>query len=128
MNFKCNRISISDETLGCTITFYEKEKEEIFEDRSIHEIVNSIGTYLLIQRTYPEDEYENDYYYIEMNDDEKCGELTEFKIELNRDKIKIEWDSEKSIIELNIDKVEYEKLKDALKIITLNKGELIIDE
>ena len=128
MNFTCNRISISIEELGCTISFYEKEKEEIIEDGSIDEIVNAIGTYLMIQRTYPEDEYENDYYYIEMNDEEKCGELKGFKIELSRDKFKIEWDSGKSIIELNMDNLEYEKLKDALKIITLYKGKLIINE
>ena len=38
MKFDCDEISINDEELGCTLTFYEKGNK---------------GQYLLLQRTYP---------------------------------------------------------------------------
>ncbi len=128
MKFKSHRISISDEELGCTITFYEKEKESYTENSNVQEVINSIGTYLMLQRTYPEDEFETDYYYIELSDFEKSGELSNFKIELNKNKFVIVWGSEKAEIELNISESDFEKLKEALRIITNDIGQLTLSD
>ena len=37
--------------------------------------MTSSGHYVLLQRTYPEDEFESDYYYIETSVPDKSGEL-----------------------------------------------------
>ena len=128
VKFKSHRISISDEELGCTITFYEKEKESYTENSNVQKTINSIGTYLMLQRTYPEDEFETDYYYIELSDFEKSGELSNFKIELNKNKFGIVWESEKAEIELSISELDFEKLKEALRIITNDIGQLTLIE
>jgi len=128
MNFKCNRISISDEELGCTISFYEKEKEDNKENRSVNEIIDSIGTYLMLQRTYPEDEFEKDFCYIEMNDIEKSGELKEFEMILKRTRFQINWNGNKAEIEFKIEEEKYKELKDALRLISKAGGILIAEE
>ena len=68
MKIECNSIEISEDDLGFQIEFVEKkikEGPESLDYNNINEDVNSIGPYLLIQRSYPEDEFERDYYYIE---------------------------------------------------------------
>lgn len=127
MNFKCKELTISDEYLGCTITFSDTIKQEFYENHDYDEI-NENEKYLMLQRTYPEDEFENDYYTIELSDFEKSGELKEFKIKLDRNIFKIEWDSKKTEIELDIDNKKYDRLVKALKIVTNNRGQLIINE
>ena len=76
----------------------------------------------MLQRTYAEDEFENDYYTIELSDFEQSKDLEEFRIDLNRNLFKMEWDSKKAEIELCIDDEEFVKLKEALKTITNNRG------
>jgi len=127
MNFKCKELTISDEYLGCTITFSDSIEQEFYETHDYDEI-NENEKYLMLQRTYPEDEFENDYYTIELSDFEKSGELKEFKIKLDRNIFKIEWDTKKAEIELDIDNKEYDRLVKALKIVTNNRGQLIINE
>ncbi len=126
MKFKCKELSISNEYLGCTITFSDSIGREFYKTHNYDEI-NENEKYLMLQRTYPEDEFENDYYTIELSDFDKAGELKEFKIELDRRKFKIEWNSLTAEIELEINKNEYEKLIEALKIVTNNKGKLIVN-
>ena len=127
MNFKCKELTISDEYLGCTITFSDSIEQEFYETHDYDEI-NENEKYLMLKRTYPEDEFENDYYTIELSDFEKSGELKEFKIKLDQNIFKIEWDSKKAEIELDIDNKEYDRLVKALKIVTNNRGQLIINE
>ena len=87
MKFDCREISISDEAFGCTLILSEKNDNAAEQMKmSIDQITNSSGQYLLLQRTYPEDDYENDYYYFETNDFDKSGELKSFKIELNKNR------------------------------------------
>ena len=56
MKFDCREISIDDVEFGCAITFSEKiDLGETEEELTIDEILDSIGTYLMLQRTYAED-------------------------------------------------------------------------
>jgi len=61
MKIDCKIVSIEDEELGCSVTFYEKLQDDTFEFEkkiSVDKIMDSIGTYLSLNRTYPEDEFE----------------------------------------------------------------------
>lgn len=125
MNFKCKELSISNEPLGCTITFSDSIEKEFYKTHKYDEI-NENEKYLMLQRTYAENEFEKDYYSIELSDFDKSGELKEFRIILDQRKFKIEWNSLTAEIELEINKNEYEKLLEALKIITKTEGKLIV--
>ncbi|MEN8188156.1 MAG: hypothetical protein ABFR05_13600 [Bacteroidota bacterium] len=65
MKFNCIEISIRDEELGCQISFHEnKDLGEKTENMTFNERMNSIGKYLLIQRSYPEEGLtKGNYYY-----------------------------------------------------------------
>ena len=55
MKLNCIEISINDDDLGCQVTFSEKKDlGEESANMSVQEIIDSIGKYLLIQRSYPE--------------------------------------------------------------------------
>jgi len=76
MKINCIEISISDEELGCQVTFSEKKDlGEEATNMTVQEIIDSIGRYLLIQRSYPEFEVESDYIYFETHNEEYAGEL-----------------------------------------------------
>jgi len=76
MKINCIEISISDEELGCQVTFSEKKDlGEEAANMTVQEIIDSIGRYLLIQRSYPEFEVESDYIYFETHNEEYAGEL-----------------------------------------------------
>src|SRR5688500_7048014 len=95
MKFNCKEISISDEEFGCTVTLSEKEDEGIAQmNMTMEELMNSTGQYLLLQRTYPEDEFESDYYYIETGNPYKSGELKDFSIDLYRKQFLMTYDNE----------------------------------
>ena len=112
MKFSCKEISIDDEDLGCTISFSENVDNDGFEkERTIDEIMDTIGQYITLQRTYPEDEFEKDYYSFESSDFDKSGELVDFKIDLYRTQI-------------NVDDQKFENLKVVLTKIANGKGQL----
>jgi hypothetical protein len=129
MKFNCNEIEISDEEFGCEVSFYEK-KQERHADReiSIDKIIASVGQYLLLQRTYPEDDFEDDYYYVEMSDFDKCGELDEFTIDLNKNLFVLIYKNEIFEIGIKLNDDKYETLKAVLQKIANKKGQLIIKE
>ena len=84
MVFIAKEISISDEGFGITISICQKEdKYNLNVDLSFEEIVNSMGKYILLQKTYAEDEFETDYYYFESHDKDNCGELDDYVIVLS---------------------------------------------
>ena len=131
MKIECKRLSISEEELGLQIVFYSNEKEEDPESldySNITEVVNSIGPYLMIQRSYPEDEFEKDYYYIELTDFDESGDLKEFVFTLTGKKLKIKWEKNSVEIELNIDEKEIEDLIEALNIFTQIDGKFNIEK
>ena len=80
----------------------------------------------MLQRTYGEDEFEEDYYYIETLDFDKAGELKDFTIDMYKTLILIIRDSEKYEININVNDVEFENLKIAFKKIANKEGQLKI--
>lgn len=80
MNFVCKEISINDEEFGCTVTLSEKEDNGFDYEETVEEIMNATYQYLMLQKTYGEDEFEEDYYYIESRDGKNTGELQDFDI------------------------------------------------
>lgn len=132
MKFICQDISINDEPFGCTVSLSENRDEFNEENAkklakiSPSEVVESIGRYILIQRSYPEDEFEKDYYYFEASDDTKSGDLENFKIELYPTKFLMYRDNEIFDIDIKPTKKELASLKIALKKIVNDRGELLI--
>jgi hypothetical protein len=127
MNFVCKEISISDEEFGCTVTFSEKEEDNDFENqKTVDEIMDSIGQYVMLQRTYGEDEFEEDYYYLETSDFEKSGELDDFEIILTETKFVLTTETEKYEIQIHPDRKIFDDLKSVLSKIAESKGKLNI--
>jgi hypothetical protein len=119
MKFICNEIQMGNQEFGCTITFSENMNNGISEEKlTFDEIIDSIGTYIMLQRTYAEDEFEEDYCYFESSDPEKSGEIENFEINLSRNQFVLNFEKEVYDIELNLDTKIFEKLKENLKIIT----------
>jgi len=127
MNFVCKEISISDEEFGCTVTFSEKEEDNDFENqKTVDEIMDSIGEYVMLQKTYGEDEFEEDYYYLETSDFEKSGELDDFEIILTETKFVLTTETEKYEIQIQPDTKNFDDLKSVLSKIAESKGKLNI--
>jgi len=76
------------------------------------------GQYLLLQRTYPEDEFESDYYYIETSTPDKSGELKDFSINLYRAQFLMTYDNEIIEIGINTSDEEFESFKKILRKLT----------
>ena len=134
MKFYCQDISISDEEFGCSISLSENRDEynEENADKILKmppvEVAESIGQYISIQRSYPEDEFEKDYYYFETSDDNGSGELENFKIELYQTRFLMYKDNGIHDIDFKPSKDEFASLKKTLKKIVNDRGELIIHD
>jgi hypothetical protein len=117
MNFKCIELTITDDPdFGCTIQFSDTKDKGYDEDQTIDEIINSKDKYFLIQRSYPEDLYENDFYYIETSESgTELGYSDKILIELSKDKIKLQWSGDKVEIGLNVEEIEILHLRKMLK-------------
>ena len=129
MKINCIEISISDEELGCQVTFSEKKDlGEESANMTVQEIIDSIGRYLLIQRSYPEFEDESDYIYFETHDEEFSGELSDYEMVLSRERFELK--TIDGIIEVLINPTdkEYSELKKILPILTNKTGKLIIND
>jgi hypothetical protein len=71
MSFACIQLDITDDPdFGCTITLSDTISKGFEEFQIPGDIVDSNEKYLLIQRSYPEALYENDYYHIETSETE----------------------------------------------------------
>ena len=132
MKFSCQDISISDEEFGCSISLSENRAEDNEENAekilkmSPSEVAESLGRYISIQRSYSEEEFENDSYYFETSDDTQSGELENFKIELHPTRFVMHWDTDLYDIDIKPSKEEFSKLKIILKKIVNDRGELLI--
>ena len=125
--FECKELSISDLEFGCEITFSEKPDTcESSNELSVAEILASSGQYIMLQRTYAEDEFEADYYYFESSDFDKSCELEDFKIELTRLQFLLTIGKEVFETQINVEEIEFENLKLVLTKIINGKGNLII--
>jgi len=129
MKLDCKEISINNGELGCEVTFSENEElGSKIEHMSFEEIIDSIGRYLLLQRTYPEGDFGKNNYYFETHDENLCGELNNFEIALSRQSFELKFDSEIVEISINPSDKEFEALKLILPILINNRGGLIINE
>lgn len=129
MKLNCIEISISDEELGCQVTFSEKKGlGEETENMTVQEIIDSIGRYLLIQRSYPEFEDESDYIYFETHNEEFAGELSDYEMVLSREQFELKLIDGKIDVLINPTDKEYSELKKILPILTNKTGKLTIND
>jgi hypothetical protein len=127
MNFVCREISIDNENFGCTVSLSDTVEEHSFDkEQTVHEIMNSLGQYVMLQRTYAEDEFEEDYYYFETNQFDKSGELDDFEINLTEKNFILTIENHKYEIQIEPNEQEWNELKEALKKLTEHKGRLNI--
>ena len=129
MKINCIEISINDDDLGCQVCFSEKKSlGEEAADMSVQEIIDSTGEYLLIQKSYPEYEFESEYIYFETHDGEFSGELVDYEMILSKERFELNLKNEKIEVLINPSKKEYSKLKKILPILTNKSGKLIIND
>ena len=128
MKFDCKEIDISDDEFGCRITFSDRKEGDHIDNQSYKEIMESIGDYLTLQRSYPEDEFETDYYIIELSNFDKSGELDDFTINLSRTQFLMNYKEEIIEIQLETNDLIFDKIKEALKKIINERGQININE
>jgi hypothetical protein len=129
MKINCIEISINDEELGCQVTF--SEKKDLGEDSAnmiVQEIIDLIGKYLLIQRSYPEDEFESNYIYFETHDEKCSGELIDYEMFLSKERFELNLLNEKIEVLINPTQKEYFELKKILPILTNNTGKITVSD
>jgi len=125
MKILCNDISISDSEFGCEICFSDKI------DRGYHlkdNVVDSLGNYVLLQRAYPEDDFDEDYSHIEFSDFGKSGKLKDCKLDLYRTYLLIDYQREKIEIIFSADDSKFRDIKDVLHNIVCQCCKLIIHD
>jgi hypothetical protein len=125
MNFSCKELMIDNSDFGLTVSFSDTI-DSGDEDKSFDEIINSLGQYLMFQRTYAEDEFETDYYYIELSDSDKSGELDNFSVDLYKNKFHMKYGDLTIEIDLSIDDSKFNELKIALTEVLNDKGILTL--
>lgn len=129
MKWNCIEIAINDEELGCQVTFSEKKDlGEETANMSVKEIIDSIGRYLLLQRSYPEDEFESGNSYFETHDENLCGDLVDYEMLLSRTHFELKILNETIEVAINPTEKEFIQLKKVLPILTDKKGKLIIND
>ncbi len=129
MKLNCIEISINDDDLGCQVTFSEnKSLGEESANMTTSEIIESIGRYLLLQRSYPEDEFDSNNYYFETHNEDLCGDLIDYQMKLSRTFFELEIQSERIEVSINPTEKEFIELKKVLTILTDKKGKLIIND
>ena len=129
MKLNCIEISINDEELGCQVTFSEKKDlGEETANMSVNEILESIGRYLLLQRSYPEDDFATGNYYFETHDENLCGDLINFEMVLSKTKFELKLPKDNIEISINPTEKEFNELTKILPVLTNRKGKLIINE
>ena len=129
MKLDCKEISIIEEGFGCQITFHENEDlGSETENMSFKEIIESIGRYLLLQRSYPENDIGGGNYYFETHDENLCGDLEDFEIILSRSCFELRFSDDNIEISINPTEKEFAELKRVLPILIFGKGKLIIYE
>lgn len=125
VDFICKRLSINDDAdFGCTIEFSDTIDNC---SENIQDIIESNEKYLMIQRSYPEDEYEIDWYTVETSEyDIELNQKDKIIVKLKKNTIEISWSGSKIVIGLelsdselkNLDWIFKKRFKD--KIIQLN--------
>jgi len=123
INFQCEELTLSDQELGCTVIFSDSISADD-QFKTIEEIMNSEEKYLLIQRTYPEEEYDPDFYYIESSEtDTELSPKNKMIVSLSQEKFEIDWSGDHLEIGLNLTE---QKLKDLMEILEVVFQERVI--
>ena len=114
IDFICKNLSITDDPdFGCTVEFSDSLENKTEE---IDDIINSTEKYLLIQRSYPEDIDEIDWYTVEASENEtELNQKDKIIIKIKRSLFEISWSGSKLIIGLELGDSEYNKLKKTLQ-------------
>jgi len=117
MNFQCKELTISDWELGFTIIFSDsKSSDDQF--KSVEDIMNPGKKYLLIQRSYPEEENELDYYFIESSEtNTELSPRDKMVVRLSQDKFEIDWSGDHLGIGLDLTDKEQQDLKEAFEVV-----------
>ncbi|MEO7310431.1 MAG: hypothetical protein ABIX01_08545 [Chitinophagaceae bacterium] len=127
MKFYSNQIDIEDGEMGCTLTFNEDKTDPEIEMRmSTRELINRTQKYILLQRTYPEDDFEEDHYYFEPTNFDKACELKDFVMDLYRTRFEMTLNGDFYHVLFEENDAKFEQLKSALETITNRTGKLTI--
>lgn len=126
MKFDCKHIDICDEEFGCTLTFQDRKDSEYQGEQTVQETIDSLGNYVMLQRTYSEGFGDIDYCSCELSETGYAGELKDYQIDLKKDKFSMIYKNKVVEINLKISDIEFKKIENALIIITQNKGGLKI--
>lgn len=113
MNFICKQLTISDDAdFGCTIIFSDTVNEGYQENQSLSDLMNPKDKYFLVQRSYPEDFDEDDFYYVETTESEiELSYKDKLCIELNPDRVEIRMAYDVITIGLHLEPEEYKGLR-----------------
>ena len=113
MNFICKQLTLVDDgDFGCSIEFSDSTDEEYQENQSLTELMNAKDKYFLVERTYPEDFDEDDFYYIETTEsDIELSYKDKLHFDLNQERVKIRMAHDVITIGLNLKQEEYSGLK-----------------
>jgi hypothetical protein len=116
MNFQCKELTISDDDFGFTVIFSDsKSSDDKF--KTVEEIMNSGEKYLLIQRSYPEEEGDLDYYYIETSEtDVELSPRDKMIVRLSENKFEINWSGDRLEIGLMLSAKEQKALRKAFEV------------
>jgi len=129
MIINCIEISISDEELGCQVSFSNKKSlGEELSHMTVQEIIDSTGEYLLIQRLYPDFEDENDYIYFETHNEDYAGELSDYEMVLTKERFRLKLQNGEIEVLIKPTDKEYSELNKVLSILTNKTGKLIIND
>lgn len=127
MKFYCAEIDIEDGEIGCTLTFKEDKTDPEREMRmSTKKLMNRTQKYILLQRTYSEDDIEEDHYYFEPTNFDKACELKDFIMDLYRSRFEMTLNGDFYQVQFEEDDAKFEQIKSALEIITKGTGLLTI--
>lgn len=114
VDFICKNLSITDDPdFGCTVDFSDSLDNE---NENIDYIIDNTEKYLLIQRSYPEDIDEIDWYTVETSENEtELNQKDKIIIKLKRNFFEINWTGSKLIIGLELSDSEYNNLNKILQ-------------
>ena len=124
IEFECRELEISDVEFGFTIIFSENLSADD-QYKSEEELMNSNDHHLLIQLSYPEDEFESEYFYVETRDLKfELTNKTKLKLQIEREMIQIENKKMICKIKMNLTDKRKKELLDAIKMNFDNRIEI----
>jgi hypothetical protein len=116
MNFQCEELTILDGEFGFTITLSDSKSSDD-QLKTVEEIMNSGEKYLLIQRSYPEEEDHLNYYYIETSEtDTELSPRDKMIVRLSQNKFEIDWSGDHLEIGLNLSDKKLKELRNAFEV------------